>query len=96
MLSWADCWMHGADLLHIYQRGEEAKLRPISGPNVASFGLHRHLQNAALHVSVQLHVAVYLPRRALTPRKHSNVDVHAGANAFWGSGWPAATITDMG
>ena len=88
--------MEGEEIRDIYQRGKEAKVRQIIFPDAASFGLCRHLQKAALHVPVHLHVAVYLPTRALTPPKHSNVHVHEGANAFWGSGWPAAAITDMG
>ena len=74
---------------HIYQWPQDKPDCPKFHRSDVRGGRRGHLQSTALHVPVHLYVAVYLPTRALTPPKHSIVDVHEGANAFWGRGWPA-------
>ena len=96
MLLHKNAWGGMAINQHIYQWAQDEPDCPKFYRSDVRGGRRRHLQSTALHVPMHLHVAVYLPTRTLTPPKPSIVDVHEGANAFWGSGWPAAAIKKMG
>ena len=77
-------------------RAMKSKLAYAAYPCEVTTGRGQYCCHGVLALGLGLGIVLYLPTRALTPPEHSIVDVHEGVNAFWGSGWPAAAITDMG